>query len=570
MQGKNDLERILNEIDGRGYGAYKRIRGSYDFEDYELYIDYVQGDPYAAPSNFRVRIKQERAGFPDFLFSTGDRKRGLEDFLTRRMDRQMEKIAKGHRGSGKSGMVQMVDFGQAVLDRTSLYVDKDRIEARFKVGLPAKGRTVMSRIQANQMIFEEIEQVVVNSLIYDHLPQAKVKEHVETIEDSAWIRSQLSDRGLVAFVADGARLPRESGVGDRPMKENVVPFQSPESLKVEFDPPNRGKIAGMGVPEGITLIVGGGYHGKSTLLNAIAQGVYDHIPKDGREYVVTNPSGMIIRAEDGRFVESVDISPFIQNLPSGIDTSEFSTEDASGSTSQAANIMESLEVGAKLLLIDEDISATNFMIRDERMQELVAKEKEPITPLIDKIDLLYKDKGVSVILVMGGSGDYFDVADTVVMMDAYRPLDVTKDAKKISQSFTRPRKREGGQRFGKLHHRRPQPSSINPHKRSGKVKIRARGKETIQFGYEDIDLSKVHQISELPQARSIGDIIYYLAKNYFQDGQTTIRQALDQVEKELKAGNLHKMIPYHPGDYGVPRKYEIAAALNRLRTLEVT
>ncbi len=295
MQDTSDLEKILNEIDGRGYGAYKRIRGSYDFEDYELYIDYLQGDPYEAPSNFRGRIKQERAGFPDFLFSTGDRKRALEDFLTRRMDRQMKKVARGHRGSGKSGILKMIDFGQAVLDRTSLYVDKDKVEARFKVGLPAKGRTVMSKIQANQMIFEEIDQVVVNSLIYDHLPQMKVKEHVDTVEDSAWIRSQLPDRGLVAFVADGARLPRESGVGDRPMEENVVPFQSPESLKIEFDCPNRGKIKGMGVPEGITLIVGGGYHGKSTLLNAIAQGVYDHIPGDGREYVVTDPTAMIIR-----------------------------------------------------------------------------------------------------------------------------------------------------------------------------------------------------------------------------------------------------------------------------------
>lgn len=570
MKDESDLQNLLDEIDGTGYGAYKKLKGEYDLDDYHLVVEYVQGDPYASPSRFRFDVSQNVAGFPEELFSGEPRRRALEDFLVRQLGRNIEKIAKGNRGSGKSGMIQVVDYGQAAVERTAAYVNVRKLEVRIAVGLPAKGRTPMSKKQAREMIFEELDEVVRQSLFWENLPQDEVREHVETIEDAAWIRSQLSERGLVAFVANGSRLPRKSGVRDAPMEEDVVPFSSPDSLEVEFDRPNNGPIRGMGIPEGITLIVGGGYHGKSTLLNAISHGVYDHVPGDGREYVVTVPDAVMNRAEDGRFVEHVDISPFIDNVPSGIDTSTFSTPDASGSTSQAANIMESLEVGAGLLLIDEDISATNFMIRDERMQRLVAKEKEPITPLIDNIKQLHQEHDVSIILVMGGSGDYFDVADTVIMMDGYEPVDVTKEAREISDEVDRKRKWEGAETFGPVKHRVPDPESINPRKGgSGKVKIKTHDRDTIQFGYDDIDLGSVHQITEKPQVRAIGDIVFYLAKEYFDGEDETISQSLDHLETELRESNLAEVTPYHPGNYAMPRRYEIAAALNRLRSLNV-
>ena len=101
----------------------------------------------------------------------------------------------------------------------------------------------------------------------------------------------------------------------------------------------------MGIRKGITLIVGGGYHGKSTLLKALEAGVYNHIAGDGREFVITDDTAFKLRAEDGRSITGVDISPFIKNLPNKKDTVHFSTEDASGSTSQAANLMEALESG---------------------------------------------------------------------------------------------------------------------------------------------------------------------------------------------------------------------------------
>ncbi|KXA95065.1 ABC transporter ATPase [candidate division MSBL1 archaeon SCGC-AAA259I07] len=567
MKSEEELKKLLNRIDGKGYGAYKKLKGSYEIGDYQLFVDHVQGDPYASPSRFRIRLTQLKAGFPVELFETETRKIALEDYLTRRFSDEAKRIAKGNRGSGKSGMIAVTDFGQAVLRRTSCEITGDYVEVTFVVGLPAGGRTPLSKIQGKEMIFDEITKIAENSLYFDNLEKDKVRKHVETVEDAEFIRSKLEEENLVAFLADGSILPRESGIGDKPMNEDdAVPFESPESLEASFDTPNRGEIKGMGIPEGVTLIVGGGYHGKSTLLNAIARSVYNHIPGDGREFVVTDPDAVVIRAEDGRFVENCDISPFISNVPSGLDTSGFSTEDASGSTSQAANITEALEVGAQLLLIDEDTSATNLMIRDERMQGLVAKEEEPITPLIDRIGQLYEERGVSSILVMGGSGDYFDVADNVIQMKNYLPKDVTDRAREIAEKYESKRKREGGEEFGGTKDRKPVPESIDPRKKSGKVKIKARGMDTIQFGYRNIDLSKIHQITERSQVRLIGDIIFYAAKNIF-DGDTTIEEGMEKIEGLMREKGIHEFTPYKAGNYASPRKYEIAAALNRLRSL---
>ena len=567
LQTKEDLRRLLQRIDGAGYKAYKSIKGQYNFGRFILFIDSIQGDPFASPSRVRTRVDQSVARFPQELYRNKVRRIALEDYITRAFAWAISQAAEGHRGSGKSGLISIVDFGQAVLERTSMEVNKDYVEASFSVGLPARGRTVLGQ-QAIAMFFEEIPTIVEQALIYRNLPTSKVAEHVKTIEDASYIRSNLEDKGLVAFVANGAILPRESGVSERPMRtDRVVQFQPPPSLEVEFDTPNHGPIRGMGIPQGITLIVGGGYHGKSTLLNALASGVYDHIPGDGREFVITTPDAVVIRAEDGRFVERVDISPFITNLPSGDDTRSFSTLNASGSTSQAANIVEALEAGAKLLLVDEDTSATNFMIRDERMQELVAKEKEPITPLIDKIRLLYQDLGVSTILVMGGSGDYFDVADTVIMMDSYIPRDVTEEARRIAQKHRDERRPEGGSHFGAIKPRHPIPQSINPRKHSEKITIKARGMDALQFGYETIDLAKLHQIAEIPQVRSIGDLIWYLAQNQFRNS-ATLGEALDRLEEEISEKGLRSVLRHIGGDYALPRRYEIAAALNRLRTLK--
>lgn len=564
---KERLKRLLKEIDGKGYKSYKKIEGVYNFGEYILFIDHVQPDPFAPPSKLRIRIPQEIAGFPYSLFSNESREIALRDFLTRKFYSAIKKISKGKRGSGKSGIISIDKPGQEILERTSVIVKREFVEVRFSVGLPAFGRKISSK-NAQEIFFKEIPEIVKESLFFKNLNKAELTKHIEVTEDADFLREKLPQLNLVAFVADGSILPRKSGIEDKPLKEGkVIPFKSPEELKIEIELPNNGKISGMGIREGVTLIVGGGFHGKSTLLEALQFGIYNHIPGDGREFVVTSPWCVKIRAEDGRRVEKVDISPFIKDLPFGKKTEEFSTEDASGSTSQASNIIEALEAGAKLLLIDEDTSATNFMIRDRRMQRLVSKEKEPITPFIDKVRQLYRDYGVSTILVMGGSGDYFDVADCVICMVDYLPYDVTKKAKEICLIDKAQREKEGGESFGKITERIPLPESIDARKGKKEVKISPKGLYSIVFGKTTIDLSCVEQLVDVSQTKAIGDAIFYLKK--YIDGKRTLREVVEMVMNDIERYGLDILSKFPVGDYASFRKFELIAAINRLRTLKV-
>jgi predicted ABC-class ATPase len=567
MKDLSDLQAILNRIDGRGYKAYKELKGSYDFRDFRLIVDHVQGDPYAAPSRVRVTLPQAQAGFAPAHYSTPVRRLALEDFLTRAFHRAAGRTAKGHRGIGKSGLIGIDCGGQEVLERTALFVSDREVEARFVMGLPARGRTILGR-DALEMFLNELPEIVTRSLYYRSLDEKALKTHLDVVEDQTFIREALDVEGLVAFVADGAVLPRRTGIDDRPLTDHPVTFVSPDSLRRSFTTPNRGTVHGMGIPRGITLIVGGGFHGKSTLLNALNRAVYPHIPGDGREYVVTDPTAVKIRAEDGRSVTGVDISPFIQNLPFGKQTDFFSTPNASGSTSQAANIMEALEMGSRLLLIDEDTSATNFMIRDERMQALVAKEKEPITPFVDKVRQLREEFGVSTLLVMGGSGDYLDCADRVLLMEAYRPADVTDQARAVVQTHASRRRTEGGARFGAIRMRAPLPEGFDPSRGKREVRIDARGVQEILFGREKIELSAVEQLVDISQTRAIGDLIHYYSENHAKSG-TSLQEGLARSLRDVHERGLDLLSPYRLGCYAMPRLFEVAAAINRMRSLQI-
>lgn len=566
MPNQENLRSTLLQLDDRSYKAYKDIKGSYKFLDFTLMIDYVQGDPFASPSQFRVCLPQSVAKFPKELYASRSREIALRDYLTRQFDRAAREFS-SHRGTGKSGLVAITRVGQEVLERTSVFVSDEFVEVRFLVGLPARGRRILGR-QAVEMLCEDIPKIVDEALKYLSLDKNKIQQQVETVEDADWLRQQLQEQGVVAFIPNGAILPRRSGVDDRPLQDNAVPFQSPASLRVEFTCPNQGLITGMGIPAGVTLIVGGGYHGKSTLLGAIELGVYNHIPGDGRELVVTNLAAVKIRAEDGRSIAGVDISSFINQLPQSRSTTNFSTPNASGSTSQAANIVEALEAGAELLLVDEDTAATNFMIRDYRMQQLVSKDKEPITPFIDKVRQLYAEYGVSTILVMGGSGDYFDVADTVVSMEDFQPRDVTEKAKAIAQQHMTKRTPEGGKQFGQIAPRVPLPESIDPSRGRRAVKLKVRDVDEVAFGTEDIDLAAVEQIVETGQLKAIASAIVY-AKEKYLDTKHTIPEILDRVIADIESEGLDAIAEFPQGDLAQFRRFEFAAALNRLRTLKV-
>ncbi len=567
MSDHTNLHSFLLRLDGASYKAYKDIKGSYNFPDFTLIIDHVQGDPFASPSKFRLQIPQTIAAFPPQLYASSSRKIALCDYLTRRFDLVAREVSL-HRGSGKSGLIAIAAVGQEVLLTNAICVNHEMVEVRFVVSLPARGRRILGR-QAAQMLGEDIPAIVETALKYSSQDQVKIQQHVETVEDADWLRQQLPQQGLIAFVANGAILPRRSGVDARPLLEQAIPFQTPASLQVEFTCPNRGLVQGMGIPEGITLIVGGGYHGKSTLLKALELGIYSHIPGDGREFVITNPEAMKIRAEDGRSIAGVDISPFINQLPQDRSTRNFVTANASGSTSQAANIIEALEAGAKMLLVDEDTAATNFMIRDYRMQQLIAKAKEPITPFVDKIRQLYTDYGVSTILVMGGSGDYFDVADTVIAMDNFIPHDVTNQAQAIAKKYTSNRLKEGGDKFGNITPRIPLPQSIDPSRGRRAVKVKVRGVDEVAFGSEDIDLGGVEQIVNPGQLRGIVAAIVY-AKERYLDGYITLPEILDLVMADLESKGLDILTDYPQGNLAQFRRLELAAALNRLRSLIVS
>lgn len=415
MKNKEDLKKELIKIDHKSYGMYKTLGGSYSYGNYILHIDHVQGDPFASPSRLRFEVKKETHGFPEEYYEEKHRRLALEDQVLRRFLRQLRQLDKGSMGSGKSGRITTCPANQTVQERIAVVFSKDRMELRFEMGFPARGRTIMAK-EMQKLVFDILPELAESCLFYrkwDTKSKSFLEKTVFLADDQKELRWQLKERGLTGFVANGAILPRESGISDRPMRD-AVPFISPESLQIEIELPHKGKMIGMGIPKGITVIVGGGYHGKSTLLKALEQGVYNHIAGDGREYVVADATGMKIRAEDGRSILHTDISLFINHLPAGQDTVDFSSENASGSTSQAANLIEAMEAGAELLFLDEDTSATNFMIRDKVMAKLVSDEKEPITTLLRHIRGIYKTMGISFIIVVGSSGDYLSVADLVL------------------------------------------------------------------------------------------------------------------------------------------------------------
>jgi len=549
------LGKTLLALDGRGYKAYKELRGRHRFDDFDLFIDHVQGDPYAAPSRFRAVVPWTVAELPSRALGGVARRRAARDFL-----------ARAFRWAAAEERAVSIDAGgQTVLERTACLFTDDGVELRFRVDLPARGRRILGR-QARRIVCEALPRIVVDavrarSLAVDGCGEQSLDGFCDAVEDQVALRTALADAGLVAFVADGSLLPRRSGVDDRPLAEGVR-LRSPETLRVTLDAPNAGAVTGLGVPRGITLIVGGGFHGKSTLLRAIETGVYDHLPGDGRERVVAEPSAVKIRAEDGRAVSAVDISPFIGELPGDRPTRSFTTDLASGSTSQAAALVEALEAGCGTLLIDEDTSATNFMIRDRRMQELVAKESEPITPLVDRIAELRDRLEVSTVLVMGGSGDYFDHADAVIQMRDYRPLDVTAEARRIAEGHRTGRRQERGAELERPAARQLDPSSLRPERKPGRVKVQARGVDTLVFGRGDVDLRAVEQFADPSQLRAVGWLLVHLARR-----RGTVEPVAEVAEllERLVDGGWDSLTGRPDGDLALPRRQEAMATLSRLR-----
>lgn len=567
MKSSTDLRNLLNKIDHKGYPAYKETKGVYQFEGYILSIDHVQGDPFASPSKVSVQVKGGQASLPKELYEKKHKRIALQDYIIRQFARQVEGFAFKAKGSGKSGLMSVSRSGQEILERSACQIadGSGDLTVRMEVGFPANGRTINAR-ELIRIFFDFMPVCVKKSLYYKSLDAKEVQLVAELAEDQQYIREQLPKLGLAAFVANGSVLPRESGISQRPMKQ-AVKFQSPKTMEVVLELPNRGSLSGMGMKKGINLIVGGGYHGKSTLLKALELGVYNHIAGDGREYVITDDTAVKIRAEDGRSIKHVDISMFINGLPNGKDTKSFYTEDASGSTSQAANVIESIEAGTQLFLIDEDTSATNFMIRDELMQRVVHRDVEPITPFIDRIQELYEVYDVSSIIVAGSSGSYFHKADCILQMDRYIPRDITSFAKKEAENFpilTEPVPGAQTPSFNRY------TATDHGFKKNDRIKIKTLGKDSISINQDTVDLRYVEQLVDVEQVTTLGYLIKYAQLHLF-DGKKSLQEAVDVLVDLIGRKGLATICEnsYIPSDLAVPRKQEIFACINRLRSLRL-
>lgn len=569
MKMAEGLQRELCSINRKSYPAYKGLKGAYQFPDYQLFIEHVQGDPFAAPSALRIFVPHSKAKFPERYYWDKCSKVALQDALLRRFAEISAKFCYQAKGSGKSGVIQVSHCGQEVLERTACEITKEGIHIRFFVGFPANGRTINSG-ELEKILFVYLPKCVEMSLYHRKVPERETEQVICLKEDQRVIREELKKRGLIAFVANGSILPRQSGNSDLPMKD-AVPFQSPKSMEITIQLRHRGSITGMGIRKGITLIAGGGYHGKSTLLEALEKGVYDHIAGDGREFVITDDTAWKLRAEDGRKIKDVDISLFINHLPNGRNTRRFSTLDASGSTSQAANIIEAIEAKSQVLLIDEDTSATNFMVRDELMQRVIQKDKEPITPFLERARDLYEKAGISTILVVGSCGSYFYIADQIIQMDNYCPVDITEKTRKLLKEYKKPDcKAEGfvlpsekrNISFGSSVVRRKNYRGTGMVEEHEKLKVM--GRESLMLGKEQLDLRYLEQLADREQTQTLGYLLKYAKEQY--SGKTTDLTALMEslirkLEKEgIGSVSGQKEIP---AGMAMPRRQEIYACFNR-------
>lgn len=645
MLPRQQLRRTLARIDGRPYPAYRDLTGAYDYGHFVLHVDHVQPDPFAAPSRLRIVIPADEAGLDAADWRSRERRIALEDWLLRRLAAALERAAGGPPTRSRPAVptadgdwdepispaardadpltprlpaacLHVMQPGQEVLQRSAVVVRGGQVEVRLTCDLPADRRTVAGQ-RAAAALDVALPAALAAMLPRTEADRASLRAHVELFEDQEALRAELHRRGWVAFVADGSLLPRESGRSDRPLPPGRgVRLVAPEGLAATVRLPHRGEVRGLCIPCGVTLIVGGAYHGKTTLLRALERGVYNHVAGDGRELCVCRATAVSLGAEDGRPVTGVDISAFVRPLPGGVDTRRFHTDAASGSTSQASALVEALEAGADCLLIDEDRSAANFMSRDARMRALVPDDEDPVVPFADRVRALWETAGISTVLVVGGAGAFLSVADRVIRMRDYQPVDVTAEALAVCRRFAddpgaradgpparlapdrvpepggeaagvglaegeqpassgaagarRPpratdsvapaaqhavRAAGGGTpraAWGAASARVPLPEGF-PEAGAQRARARPRGPRAIVFGDRYVDLGALWQLVDAGQVRALADMLPRAAA--YADGVRTLAEVVAEVMADVDRAGLDVLSPWPgqcPGDYARP------------------
>ncbi|CAO1637912.1 unnamed protein product [Parajaminaea phylloscopi] len=578
-----NLGQSLISLQGAPYPAYKDLIGAWKFPQFDLHLDHVQADPYASPSKLRITVSHAVARFQSNLYATNTtRAIALADYIHRRLHsvcttRGFDVKQSGQGWAGSKGGDIQVDVPVAqVLERTAVVVTDRHIEVRFCVGLPAKGRSIEG-VFAKEIFLEHIPALVKSSLLAESYDEAKVRAHVDSVEDQVDLRRQLPSLGLAAFVRNGAILPRQSGASQLPLKsEGVVPFKSPAELERNVQLPNS-RVTGMGVPtKSLVVLVGAGFHGKSTLLEAISLGCYDHVPGDGREFVSSVESVATVASEDGRQVTRVDVSNFINDLPGGESTADFSTSDASGSTSCASGMMEALEMGSQLLCIDEDTTASNWLASSPIMSKLI--RKETITPLEKRAREVITSTGATIVLVCGSSGDFLSQADLVLKMEDFRCFDVTDEAWNLAGPAVRSPNTH--RPYGP-----PRSRSFVPGSLQMQGKVSARGRYSIQLQGEKtdegryIDLRAVPQIVTDSQTRAIVACLTMLDTGHvgLDDGDrprrslVDISKAMQKLQTDIRTHGVDCLQTRQEPDgfLAKPRIMDVAAAMNRIRGADI-
>jgi predicted ABC-class ATPase len=572
-QSLDALYKILRKIDGRPYKAYQELlRQVFCHPSFRVCLVHVQGSPGAFPASVgHVTLNPSELELPAACLANGTRRMAASDYLLRAFQSSVVAHARRNRGARGSGSFQLLSLPPQVLERNVVHLDASRVRIAFHISLPGTYDNRILGSAAADMLTRELIMVV-EALKASVARSTALRTHCEVIEDWVHVQNRLPRYGLIAFIGDGAILPRRSGASQAPLQEGTVALRAPDPMAVEVEFPNAGPMRGLGIRPGVNVLIGGGFHGKSTVLNALAKGVYPHIPGDGRERVITHPDACFICAEEGRAVHGLDISGFIGALPGKTDPTRFQTQNASGSTSEAAAIIEAVLSGAKFLLIDEDSSATNFLIQDHNMRRLIPED--PITPLFDRVRELYERYDVSTLIVAGGSSDYLGVAQHVTAMRNYQPVCMTDQVDQLR--LPAPAKPSGPLTI--MDRRRLLADNFDPVykvRRLGKtltvrIKPLRLQEKILEYGNVQLDLTKLaalvdpHQVLALGYALLLGKHVLGQKALSPTDLAAALHARIGQAGLDILSRHADR-----PLFLARPRRLELAGAINRLRNLKV-
>jgi predicted ABC-class ATPase len=569
MKDRKEFYNLLAEIDGKPFSEYERLIGDFDFARYVIKCSKIEMARDGENPVFNIRVPQSIAELPGHLYDSPVRRTALEDYLTRNLCAVTGRIARFNESGWARRNIIIAEPGQKILPRTSVAVTKEYIDARIRIALPYKvyvsGERLVDGEMARKVFFEDLPEIVSSSIFCCNLDLGAAEEFVNGMEDADRVRQTLATLGLVGFVGEGSLLAREQG-SDEPDLSHIAPFEVADDARTEIDVPNAGKIAGLGIPAGLTVVLGDAANGRKDFMSALAAGVFNHIPGDGRETVITVSDAVQVAVDRDRVVQEVNITPFLTESENG-NPASYSTRSADSFISQAAATIEALEVGARVLIVDENTSASAFLTTDARVAGLLGAT--PRASLAQRARQMVDELGIS--LVIGGENlvaEYIPIADTVLKVEDFQVTNITEEAKALNLALP-PEAPVVNLAPMLARSRWIMPSSIDAAVGSKDVVISALDLNAIQFGRSVIELDSVPQIADESQTLTIGLLLYYAKLRYMQEGYP-LREMLDMIDRDLSSEGLGTISRDLRGDLARPRRYELAAALNRLPTFRVS